>query len=383
MALVPVLSRRPSFDKWYTTASHEAGRQPADSLLEAAYQQARQFHNCHFRREDQRTWFSEQSRMSDVIQVLQEAQNKYGAKKAGRGRLLATATSWWQATINHQELSVNVAQSLAEIGSVLPEIDFIATKLYPSELIRQTLARAETRDIHSRVIEIHKAIDKVGSLQQVFACRPDPFPGNPTMTEACPIHKERVSSYLSNIPFMPSQAIKLGSNMRDRRRGLDIQAHLSHGFLERLGAPQGTDERLRPWHSSAAQTSRTTHDFLFRAKCRPFDRNQNDHDGPHLDLLYRIWSHASNSNGTTAILKVLLIVRTTSDTFPMPAIPTQHESDLVHIVFEIPRGFQTPKTRRRADTRRSRPSRFAVASRPQDFQPFLQQFVNDKFALTL
>ncbi|KAK4208742.1 hypothetical protein QBC37DRAFT_296066 [Rhypophila decipiens] len=501
--------------------------------------------------------------MSDVIQVLQAAQNKYGAKKAGRGRLLATATSWWQvassrlmhyekvidtivssnpeyaaivwgafkflftATINHQELSVNIAQSLAEIGSVLPEIDFIATKLYPSELIRQTLARvyayilefciratkwcrdahrntikkvfksvfkpwalefqdirvnidslikrlreqsavahqAETRDIHTRVIEIHKALDTVGSLQQTnlvgLACRPDPFPANPTMIEACPLYKERVSAYLSNIPFIPSQAIIVGSNMRDRRRGqfgtvphkmwtnAQLQDWISRStsamvllkgsgrrseemrdfaldlvqLLKQAGLPTIFYFGNNPAHSTA--TRMTTIDLirsfisqvielheadlsswslseldfhncssedswlrLLMAVLKQIPRlaivlQVDDRLPSMIELLYHIWSHASNSNGITAVIKVLLIVRTTSDSSPMPAIPTQHESDLVHIVFEIPRGSQTAAVRRRVDTRRSRPSRFAVASRPQDFQPFLQQFVNDKLALTL
>ncbi|KAM7213549.1 hypothetical protein V8F06_011046 [Rhypophila decipiens] len=497
--------------------------------------------------------------MSDVIQVLQEAQTQYGEKKAGRGRLLATATSWWQVassrlmhyekvidtivssnpeyaaivwgafkflftvTINHQELSVNIAQSLAEIGNVLPEIDFIATKLYPSEVIKQTLARvyayilefciratkwcrdahrntikkvfksvfkpwalefqdiranidslikrlreqsavahqAETRDIHARVIEIHKAIDTVGSLQQVFACRPDPFPGNPTMIDVCPLYKERVSSYLANIPFIPSQAIKVGTNMRDRRRGqfgtvphkmwtnAQLQDWISRPtsamvllkgsgrrseemrdfaldlvqLLKQAGLPTIFYFGNNPAHSTA--TRMTTIDLIRSFISQVIElheadlsswtlseldfRNCSSEDSwlrllmavlkqiPRLaivlevddrlpsmiDLLYRIWSYAGISNGITTVIKILLIVRTTSDSSRMPAIPTQHESDLVHIVFEIPRGFQKPAMRRRVDTRRSRPNRFAVTSRPHDFQPFLQQFVNDKLALTL
>ena len=45
-----------------------------------------------------------------------------------------------QVTLNHEELSSKIAQSFAEIGSVLPEVDFIAQKLYPTESIQVTLA---------------------------------------------------------------------------------------------------------------------------------------------------------------------------------------------------------------------------------------------------
>lgn len=45
-------------------------------------------------------------------------------------------------TLNHEELSAKIAQALAEIGSVLPEVDFIACKLYPIERIKDTLAQA-------------------------------------------------------------------------------------------------------------------------------------------------------------------------------------------------------------------------------------------------
>lgn len=47
-------------------------------------------------------------------------------------------------TLNQEELSIKIAQAVAEIGSVLPEINFVACQLYPVKAIQQTLADAYT-----------------------------------------------------------------------------------------------------------------------------------------------------------------------------------------------------------------------------------------------
>lgn len=46
--------------------------------------------------------------------------------------------------MNQEELSVKIAQAVAEIGSVLPEVNFIASQLYPVKAVQQTLAEAYT-----------------------------------------------------------------------------------------------------------------------------------------------------------------------------------------------------------------------------------------------
>lgn len=45
-------------------------------------------------------------------------------------------------TLNQEELSNKIAQAVAEIGSVLPEVSFVACQLYPTRAIQQTLADA-------------------------------------------------------------------------------------------------------------------------------------------------------------------------------------------------------------------------------------------------
>lgn len=271
------------------------------------------------------------------------------------------------------------------------------------------------------------------------------------MIEGCPFNKDRVSRYLSNIPFAPSQAIKLGSNMRDRRRGqfgtmphkmwtnAQLQSWISRPtsamalingsgrrsedmrdfaldiiqLLRRAGLPtvfyfgnpahstadgMSTIDLARSFVSQIIElheadlSSWALSEVDFR-NCRSEDSwlrllmavikeiprlaiviDVEDRLRSIIELLYRIWAHA-NISGVTTVIKVLLIIRKTSES-SMPVIQTQHKSDLVHIAFEILRGFRTSSMRRRVDTRRSRPSRFVVASRPQDFQPFLQQFVD-------
>lgn len=50
--------------------------------------------------------------------------------------------------MNHEELSNKIAQAFAEIGAVLPEIDFVAQKLYPVKSIQITLAR-----VYAQILE--------------------------------------------------------------------------------------------------------------------------------------------------------------------------------------------------------------------------------------
>ncbi|CAM1504719.1 Fc.00g023100.m01.CDS01 [Cosmosporella sp. VM-42] len=184
------------------------------------------------------------------------------------------------ATINHQELSAKIAQAFAEIGGVLPEMDFIASKLYPTEMIRLTLAhvyaqilefciratrwyndvrrsylkkvfrsisktwplefqdirlnidthcrrlreqsaiahQVETRDMHAKLIDIHGLLDISTSLQRGFGREATTLHPNPSLTKSLPFLKERVLPYLSGNSFSPNQAIELGSAMRERRR---------------------------------------------------------------------------------------------------------------------------------------------------------------------
>jgi hypothetical protein len=53
-----------------------------------------------------------------------------------------------QVTLNYEELSSKIAQCFAEIGSVLPEAEFIAQRLYPVKNIQTTLA-----SIYVQIIE--------------------------------------------------------------------------------------------------------------------------------------------------------------------------------------------------------------------------------------
>lgn len=61
--------------------------------------------------------------MSDVIQVLQEAQKRYGAKKAGRARFLATATSWWQVAssrlMHYEKVIDTIVSSNPEYSAIV------------------------------------------------------------------------------------------------------------------------------------------------------------------------------------------------------------------------------------------------------------------------
>lgn len=177
-------------------------------------------------------------------------------------------------TLNHEELSIKVAQAFAEIGSVLPELDFIARDLYPVQRIKETLAhtyayiiefcilatkwyddvsrstrrkmwhafanpwplkfegikisidtcfkrlreqsslahQAETRVIHAKVSQVTEILMNSALAGQLSPNTP------PTARTAVPLTPEQMFIYLENIPLNPAETLVSGVMMRDRRR---------------------------------------------------------------------------------------------------------------------------------------------------------------------
>ncbi len=151
-------------------------------VAQQAYNQALKFHQQEFASSDDAIpWLATSSSVHDVLDILAKTQQRYLDKKRGRWKVIAATVSWWKAlsarimqydrvidtlvsshpeyaalvwgsmrflftvTINHEELSSKIAQAFAEIGEVLPEVEFISQNLYPTERIQLTLANVYTQ----------------------------------------------------------------------------------------------------------------------------------------------------------------------------------------------------------------------------------------------
>lgn len=66
---------------------------------------------------------------SKVIDTLVSSKPEYAALVWGGIRFLCTVT------LDDEELPSKIAESLAEIAAVIPEVDFVAYKLYPTQSI--------------------------------------------------------------------------------------------------------------------------------------------------------------------------------------------------------------------------------------------------------
>lgn len=178
----------------------------ATDVIKNAYEQALLFHQANFPRKNSETWLSKASSIQDVLNILAESQQRYQASKLKRWKAVSKAATWWKAlslrmtqyekvidslvssnpeyagliwgamrflftvTLNHQEISAKIAQAFAEIGAVLPEVEFISKNLYPTQLIRATLANVYTQ-ILEFCIRATKWCDKArkSPTKQVFS----------------------------------------------------------------------------------------------------------------------------------------------------------------------------------------------------------------------
>ncbi|KAH9908653.1 hypothetical protein F4778DRAFT_356785 [Xylariomycetidae sp. FL2044] len=183
MALSLKMDKTSSLEVWYLPEAREQ-QQFSQDILQTAYEQALTFHKATFASGDEQTWLSGNQTVPGVLEALKQAQEKYEAKKANRSKALAAVSSWWQKTasrimhyekvidtivsshpeysalvwgamrflfaitLSHQEMSTKLAQAFAEIGEMLPEIDFIASRLYPTEALQRTLAH-----IYAQILE--------------------------------------------------------------------------------------------------------------------------------------------------------------------------------------------------------------------------------------
>ncbi|KAK0634098.1 hypothetical protein B0T14DRAFT_86339 [Immersiella caudata] len=287
-------------------------------VVQQAYNRALQFHQQEFApaSHDAISWLSTTTKINDVLDILAKTQEAYLSKKRGRRKITSAAISWWKAlstrmmqygsvintvvssnpeyaalvwgamkflftvTINHEELSSKIARAFAEIGDVLPEVEFVSKKLYPTERIQLTLSnvyaqvvefciratkwynktrqspikkvfsaivkpwplefhdvkmsidsqfrrlreqsaiahQAETRDIHVKLGEIQQILSHGCSVSQAFGSDGTPLQDNPSLTRSLPFIFERVSTYLACNTLDPKQALAMGVVMRDRRR---------------------------------------------------------------------------------------------------------------------------------------------------------------------
>ncbi|KAG6363101.1 hypothetical protein INS49_008196 [Diaporthe citri] len=122
-----------NLEAWYLGESQKDS--PTENI-QRAFDRAKQFHEATFKgRNANQSWLSTASSMSDVLAVLYESQNRYDKIAACKSK---------KVTLNQEELSLKIAQAVAEIGSVLPEVNFVACQLYPVQAIQQTLADAYT-----------------------------------------------------------------------------------------------------------------------------------------------------------------------------------------------------------------------------------------------
>lgn len=286
-------------------------------IVKQAYGRALDFHRLTFGPDATSTsWISNSSSIQDVLDVLAATRARYEAKSSKRWRSVAVVVSWWKlmssrmmqyervvdtlvssnpeyaalvwgamkflftVTIHHEEVSSKLAQAFAEIGAVLPEVNFVAQKLYPIEGIQVALAnayaqiiefciratrwydrirrnivkrvlgavtktwplefqdirhnidvqfrrlrelsivahQAETRAIHTKIAEIKVLLDTSTSVQQAFGSEATTVRANPSIVSTLPFIKERVSRYLECNTIEPHQTLQLATVMRDRRR---------------------------------------------------------------------------------------------------------------------------------------------------------------------
>jgi hypothetical protein len=209
----PVLEGNTNLvQSWYGPGSGSCS--PLD-VAQHAYQRALQFHQKEFAHasRDVIPWLTTTSSVQDVLDTLAKTQQAYLNKKRGRRKVTTATISWWKelstrmmqydrvidtfissnpeyaalvwgamkflftATINHDELSSKIAQAFAEIGEVLPEVEFISKSLYPTERIQLTLS-----NVYAQIVEFciraTKWYDKMrrSSLKKVFSAVVKPWP---------------------------------------------------------------------------------------------------------------------------------------------------------------------------------------------------------------
>lgn len=291
-----------------------------------------------FKQKCSNTWLSSASTASEFVQIFEKSRQNYESKAASRSEGLSEAIEHWKSassrvqhysevisnivsshpeyaaivwgafgflfqvretalhnveeatdiflalpvevTLNHEELSIKLAQAFAEIGSVLPEIDFIANVLYPTQRIQETSAhvyayiiefcilatkwytdvsrskrwkmwhafanpwplkfegiktnidayskrlreqsslanQAEIRMVHAQVTEIRSALCGLLSPNPLGNLLERRAASSSTAGMPAPLTIEQVFLVLEDIPLNPAEALKMGMMMRDRRR---------------------------------------------------------------------------------------------------------------------------------------------------------------------
>ncbi|KAK3989041.1 hypothetical protein QBC44DRAFT_94922 [Cladorrhinum sp. PSN332] len=361
MAIIQTIASHDPFTEpqnvraWYLPSVPEADGIPAD-ILKHAYDEALQFHCKAFPRNNTVTWLSSPTSIQDVMQVLVETQRRYHSKKLKRWKSVATIITWWKlmssrmmqyekvidsvvsshpeyaalvwgamkflltVTLNHEELSANIARAFAEIAAVLPEAEFLAQTLYPTQRMRNTLAnayvqiiefciratkwygnvtksmrkkvfgavfktwplefhdirqnieaqfrrlreqaaiahQAETREIHIQVRDLRKIIteSQQQSIHQVFDINAPHIRNNPSLVETLPFFLERVQRYLANNTFDPKSTLELALIMKARRRARGAT------FSSTIWA----SEELRNWISGADSSLLQLQGLMLRAE---------------------------------------------------------------------------------------------------------------------
>lgn len=209
-----VLSADDSTEKslavWYRP---DPGAASPPQIAQQAYHRALKFHRQEFAASNATSWLIEGSSVHHVLDVLAKTQQRYLDKKRERWKATETSITWWKAlsnrmmqydrvidtlvssnpeyaalvwgsmrflftaTINHEELSSKIAQAFAEIGDVLPEVEFISQNLYPTERIQLTLANAYAQIIEF-CIRATRWYDKTrrSTVKKVFSAVIRPWP---------------------------------------------------------------------------------------------------------------------------------------------------------------------------------------------------------------
>ncbi|KAH8897671.1 hypothetical protein GQ53DRAFT_837507 [Thozetella sp. PMI_491] len=190
------------------------GDTPIESLRDT-YSQARELYlsQSSARKKDTPPWLAQADSIESVLEAVRSAETKYTAKQDGRSKLHSTVGSWWtkavskivnfqdivdtfvssnpeyaalvwgsmkflfMVTLNHRELSSNVAEAFASVGDALPEANFLVQQLYPVAQMQRTLQVLYKHiiDFCIRALKWYQRATR-GIVQQAVVAVKNPWP---------------------------------------------------------------------------------------------------------------------------------------------------------------------------------------------------------------
>ncbi|KAM5353991.1 hypothetical protein ACJ41O_000641 [Fusarium nematophilum] len=181
----------------------------SDKILKAAFERALKFYKEQAKKNDLPSFQS--STMESVLAEVGKAEEQCAKKRSTRGRISRAMSSGWTTTVNkintfstvidvlvsthpeyaapvwgtikflflvtlnHQELASKISDAFTAISEALPEVDFLASQLYPVPRIQSTLATMYTHIIDF-CIRALKWYRKASSFfRKTFAAIKDPW----------------------------------------------------------------------------------------------------------------------------------------------------------------------------------------------------------------